>query len=208
MSVKQVFRHYERSVQPSGLFKYCPYCTTALELAQEETGLRSKCPDCGFIQHRNPAPTVSILILEGERVVLGKRGGEPGKGTWSLPSGYVEWEDDFLTTAVREAREETGLDVEVVSIASVLSSFVSPRFHFLGIYVTARVAGGALAAGDDLVAVAWFPLTKLPEDMGFQEDICMIELVAGKDYVGLGIDAEYASASGSARSAGTGSQLA
>jgi ADP-ribose pyrophosphatase YjhB (NUDIX family) len=93
---------------------------------------------------------------------------------------------------VREAKEETGLDVEIVSIASVVSSFVSPRFHFLGIYVTARVVGGALAAGDDLVAVEWYPLKSLPPDMGFEEDTHMIELVAAKDYAGLGVDTRWA----------------
>ena len=192
MPVRQVFAHYEPGGQPSDLFKYCPYCTAALETAQEKTAPRPRCPSCGFRQHRNPAPTVSVLILDRERVLLGKRGARPGKGTWSLPSGYVEWEEDFLTTAVREAKEETGLDVEIVSVASVVSSFVSPRFHFLGIYVTARMVGGALAAGDDLVAVEWYPLKSLPPDMGFQEDTHMIELVAAKDYAGLDVDTKWA----------------
>jgi len=78
---------------------------------------------------------------------LGKRGGHPGKGTWSLPSGYIEYEDDFLTTAIREMKEETGLDVEVSSIINVVSSFVAPGFHFLGIYVVAHVVGGGVGGG-------------------------------------------------------------
>jgi 8-oxo-dGTP diphosphatase len=133
--------------------------------------------------------------INGDRVLLGKRGRHPRQGTWSLPSGYVDYEEDFLTAALRETKEETGLDVEIRSILNLVSSFVSPRFHFLGIYVLARVLGGEPVAGDDLEAVAWFPLAdplagSLPE-MGFQEDVAIIEMVAG-GFAGLPVDPDYA----------------
>jgi ADP-ribose pyrophosphatase YjhB (NUDIX family) len=131
-------------------------------------------------------------------VLLGKRGGSPGKGTWSLPSGYIDYEEDFLTAAVRETKEETGLDVELCSIINVVSSFVSPRFHFLGIYLVARVMGGDLAAGDDLEAVAWFPVAGPLPMMGFQEDVGIIEMVA-QGFAGLPIDPEHALSDGTER---------
>jgi 8-oxo-dGTP diphosphatase len=124
-------------------------------------------------------------------VLLGKRGGNPGKGTWSLPSGYIDYQEDFLTTAIRETKEETGLDVEVCSIINVVSSFVSPSYHFLGIYVVARVLGGELAAGDDLEAVEWFPLAGPLPEMGFQEDVGIIEMYT-KGFAGLPADPDYA----------------
>ena len=158
-----------------------------------ENGLKSRptCSSCGFVQHRNPAPTVSVLVVDGGRVLLGKRGGHPGKGTWSLPSGYIEYEEDFLTTAIREAKEETGLDVEVGSVINVVSSFVTPRFHFLGVYVAARVVGGELVAGDDLEAVEWFPVRGPLPEMGFEEDVRITELyVSG--FEGIPVDADYA----------------
>jgi ADP-ribose pyrophosphatase YjhB (NUDIX family) len=143
------------------------------------------------VHYRNPAPTVSILVVDGDRVLLGKRGGNPGKGTWSLPSGYIDYEEDFLTTAIRETKEETGLDIQVCSLIDVISSFVSPRFHFLGIYVVARVMGGKLAAGDDLEAVAWFPAVGPLPEMGFQEDIHIIQMYT-EGCVGLPVDPDYA----------------
>jgi ADP-ribose pyrophosphatase YjhB (NUDIX family) len=194
MQVKQVFAHYQREEPLSGGFTYCPFCRTALVLVESGHRLRPACPGCGFVQHRNPAPTVSILIVEDDQVLLGKRGGDPGQGTWSLPSGYIEYEDDFLTTAIREAKEETGLDIEVRSLLNVVSSFVSPRFHFLGLYVTARVVGGELVAGDDLEAAAWFPVAGPLPEMGFEEDTVIIELYA-RGFVGLPIDSEYANPS-------------
>jgi 8-oxo-dGTP diphosphatase len=191
MRVKQVFAHYERGAQLADGFKHCPLCSTLLVLAESGHRLRPTCPSCGFVQHRNPAPTVSILVVDGDRVLLGRRGGSPGKGTWSLPSGYIDYEEDFLTTAIRETREETGLEVEVCSILNVVSSFVSPRFHFLGLYVVARVVGGELVAGDDLEAVEWFPAAGPLPKMGFEEDVGIIEMYT-QGFAGLRVDRDYA----------------
>jgi 8-oxo-dGTP diphosphatase len=188
--VKQVFAHYERGDRLEGGFKHCPSCGRPLVMRQSGDRLRPACSNCGFVQYRNPAPTVSVLVLDAERVLLGKRGGSPGQGTWSLPSGYVDYEEDFLTTAIRETKEETGLDIEVCSIINVVSSFVSPRYHFLGIYVAARVLGSELAAGDDLEEVAWFPLAGPLPEMGFQEDAGIIEMIA-QGFAGLPVDADY-----------------
>jgi len=193
--IKQVFAHYERADQLVGGFKYCPFCRAPLVMIESGHRLRAACSSCGFVQHRNPAPTVSILVVEGDRVLLGKRGGSPGKGTWSFPSGYIDYEENFLTTAIRETKEETGLDVEVCSIINVVSSFVSPRFHFLGIYVLARVLGGQLVAGDDLEAVDWFPLAGPLPEMGFQEDVAIMEMVR-RGFEGLAVDPEYATPDG------------
>ena len=194
MRVKQVFAHYEQVDQLAGGFQHCPFCSTQLVIEESGHRPRPTCSSCGFVQHRNPAPTVSILVLEGDRVLLGKRGGSPGKGTWSFPSGYIDYEEDFLTTAIRETKEETGLDVEVRSIINVVSSFVSPSFHFLGIYVLARVMGGQLVAGDDLEAVDWFPLAGPLPEMGFQEDVAIIEMVR-RGSAGLPVDPDYATSS-------------
>jgi 8-oxo-dGTP diphosphatase len=167
---RQVFVHYEQKDQREGDFKYCPRCGEPLVLADLGGRQRPACQECGYVQFWNPAPTVSVLIVRGDQVLLGRRRGEPGRGTWSLPSGYIEWDDDLLSAAVREAKEETGLDVELTSMVSVVSSLLSPRYHFLGIYFAARVLGGEAAAGDDLDAVAWFPLAGPLPQLGFEED--------------------------------------
>jgi 8-oxo-dGTP diphosphatase len=188
---KQVFEHYPRQGQSAGEFKLCPFCGTPLLMAESGRQSQPTCSSCGFVQHRNPAPNVSVLVVDGGRVLLGKRRGHPGKGTWSLPSGYIEYEEDFLTTAIREAKEETGLEVEVESVINVVSSFVTPEFHFLGVYVVARVMGGELVAGDDLEAVEWFPVRGPLPEMGFEEDVSIIELY-GRGFEGIPVDADYA----------------
>lgn len=195
MGVEQVYAHYERGERPAEGYTYCPLCRSRLVAAECEHWLRRTCPHCGYVQHMNPAPSVSVLVVEGDSVLLGRRGGEPGRGTWSLPSGYIEYEDDFLSTAIREAKEETGLDVELCGILNVLSSFVSPQYHFLGIYLLARVVGGELRAGDDLEAVAWYPLAGPLPAMGFQEDVDVIAMYAAGRHEGLPVDERYTAAS-------------
>jgi ADP-ribose pyrophosphatase YjhB (NUDIX family) len=192
MKIKQVFDHYPQREKLADEFKYCPLCSTPLVKIKVGARARLSCPECGFIHHRNPAPSIGVLIADGEKVVLGRRRGHPGKGKWALPSGYIDFEEDFLTSAIREAREETGLDVEVCSIMNVVSSFVSPRFHFLCVYMFARVVGGYLRAGDDLETVDWFPLAGPLPEMGFQEDLALLEMYKLHGSDGLAIDPIFA----------------
>jgi len=197
MPIKQVYIAYDRMVHTEAdRFKYCPVCGTALVLEDMDGVSRNKCPSCGFIRFKNPAPAVSILILQDDQVLLGKRLGEPGKGKWAVPSGYIEYDDDFLTTGIREAKEETGLDVEIKSIVNVSSSFLSPRYHFLAIYLLGHVIGGSLAAGDDLETVEWFSLSGPWPDLAFQEDIDVIEAFSKTRFEGLPVDPNFAKAKG------------
>lgn len=188
MPVTQVYDHYTRAGQWTDGFRFCPSCTTPLTWQERGHRLRPTCPNCGFIQYRNPAPTVSILVVDGDRVLLGRRRGDPGQGTWSFPSGYIEYEDDFLTAAIREVKEETGLDVEICSILNVMSSFISPRFHFLGVYLLGRVIGGELAANDDMEGVGWFPIAGPLPEMGFQEDVDTLHLLSAGGLAGVPVD--------------------
>jgi 8-oxo-dGTP diphosphatase len=194
MHLRQVFSHYSQKDRTADGFLYCPLCQKELVIQAMDDRYRSVCPRCGFIHHKNPAPAVSVLILHLGPVLLGKRKEEPGKGLWATPSGYIEYEDDFLTTAIREAKEETGLDVEIKLILNVQSSFLSERYHFLGIYLLAEVVGGELSAGDDLEAVAWFPLQGPFPELAFLEDAEMIHAYAHNPFEGLPVEKKYARA--------------
>ncbi len=192
MQIKQVYAHYDpQASQASGGFVYCPFCRAGLVLTEVGGKFRPRCPGCGFVQFKNPAPTVSILIVDGDRVVLGKRLGEPGRGLWGIPSGYIEYEDDLLAAAIREAREETGLEVALEEISNVISSGLSPEYHFLSLFVVARPVGGELAAGDDLAEVGWFPLTGPRPEMAFQEDVHALDWYAANRGKGLPVDPDY-----------------
>src|SRR4030066_745404 len=176
MKIQQIYWHINGQQHMEGdTFKFCPLCGKYLIQQDIDKHHRSTCPECGFIHFRNPAPTVSLLIIDGDSVLLGKRSGFPGKDSWATPSGYIEINEDFLTTAIREAKEETNLDIEIGGILNITDSLFPPEEHFLNIYLLAHVIGGQLQAGDDMVKMGWFPLTGPLPKISFQEDIDMIE---------------------------------
>jgi ADP-ribose pyrophosphatase YjhB (NUDIX family) len=178
MQIKQVFTTYDvKENAHHGQFKYCPFCGTHLSSKEKGGKLRPSCPNCGFIQFQNPVPGVVIVIEKNKQVLLGKRAGGFGKGKWGLPQGYIEFDEDFLTAAIREVKEETGLDVEVRSIINVVSNQLLPRLHTLAIVLLAGVKSGELCACDDLEVLEWFSLAGPLPEMAFKADEFIIRRV-------------------------------
>lgn len=96
MQIQQVFcTHSGKEDSHLGRFKYCPFCGTQLALNEKGGKQRPTCPECGFVQFRNPVPGVVVLIEKEGQVLLGKRRGGFGAGKWGLPQGYVEYDEDF-----------------------------------------------------------------------------------------------------------------
>jgi 8-oxo-dGTP diphosphatase len=125
--------------------------------------------------YKNPSPAVSVLIIENNSVLLGKRsGGSFAEGKWCLPCGYIEYNEDFLTTAVREVTEETGLEIKIDAVINVCSNFLSKNIHSLVVVLSAHITGGEAQPGDDIAELGWFSHEKLPE-MAFEADTHIIE---------------------------------
>ena len=113
---------------------------------------------------RNPYPTVDVVIhIPGRGVVLVRRKNPPHG--WALPGGFIDYGESAPDAAVREAREETGLDVRLTSLLGVYSDpGRDPRFHTLSVVYTALAESpDALGAGDDAAETAIFALDALPE---------------------------------------------
>jgi 8-oxo-dGTP diphosphatase len=101
--------------------------------------------------------TVDVVILHGGGFVLIKRGREPFKGCWALPGGIVRYGESVEQAAVREALEETGLQVELLNLVGVYSEpGRDPRGHFVSVAFTARSRGGRLEASSDAEEAAVF----------------------------------------------------
>jgi len=123
-------------------------------------------------KHRNPLPTVDIIIQYRGGVVLIRRRNPP-EG-WALPGGFVDYGESLEDAAVREAREETGLDVRLLRQFHTYSDPArDARFHTVTtVYIA--VADGELEAGDDAAAAAVFTKDSLPDDIAFDHrDILM-----------------------------------
>jgi len=178
MQIKQVFSTYDvKENSYHGQFKYCPYCGTQLSSKEKGGKQRPACPNCGFVQFLNPVPGVVVVIEKDGHVLLGKRAGSYGKGKWGLPQGYIEFDDDFLTAAIRELKEETGREVEIRSIINIVSNFLSPRLHTLAIVLLGGVETGEPCAADDLETLEWFPLLGPLPEMAFEADEFIIRRV-------------------------------
>ena len=193
MTIKQVFAYYYKEDHHQiSEYKYCQLCQTKLVLIGVGHKIRPMCSNCGFVHYQNPSPVVSVFIVENDSVLLGKRGEEPGKGKWAMPSGHIEYEHDFITTAILEAKEETGLDIEVQTISNVITSYFSPKYHFIVVYLKALVVGGELEAGDDLEEVRWVRLSEDLPEMAFDEDVEMLGMYASGELEELPIETKYA----------------
>ena len=192
MQAKQVFyTDNSKEVDDPGQFKHCPCCGTQLIPKEKGGKQRPACPNCRFVQFRNPFPGVVVLIEKEGQVLLGRRSGNYGAKKWCLPQGFIEFDEDFMTAAIREAKEETGLDVEIRSLLSVVSNFLSPRLHTLAIVLLARVVDGALCAADDLEDVAWFPLSGPWPEMAFEADKHICERYYRTQLEGVPVDPGY-----------------
>ncbi|MEJ2735593.1 MAG: NUDIX domain-containing protein [Anaerolineae bacterium] len=150
--------------QPGMPMQYCPHCKHPLEIREAFDRLRSVCPVCGFVGFRTPKVGVSLLVEEGHRVLLVRRGVEPGAGMWSLPSGFVEWDESPEAAAVRECAEETGLLVAVAELLSVRQYTDDYRGPGINLTYRVQVTGGNLQPGDDAVEARFFAPDELPTE--------------------------------------------
>lgn len=127
-----------------------------------------KCPRCGekLEQYRNPAPTVDVIIeLDGSGIVLIRRKTPPYG--WALPGGFVDYGESLEEAAVREAKEETSLDVTLLDQFHTYSDPKrDPRRHTITTVYMARAKGTPKAA-DDAAAIGIFRKDDLPEEMAF-----------------------------------------
>jgi ADP-ribose pyrophosphatase YjhB (NUDIX family) len=126
------------------------------------------CPACGrqVKVYMNPFPTVDIIIdLEGRGVVLIQRKNPPLG--WALPGGFIDYGESAEEAAVREAREETGLEVKLQGLVGVYSDPKrDPRLHALSVVFKAE-ASGEPHAQDDAIAIDVFKPEQMPQSMAF-----------------------------------------
>lgn len=122
--------------------------------------------DPEIMKYRQPRITVDVIIELGDgRIVLIKRKNPPFG--WALPGGFVDYGESMESAAVREAREETGLDItQLRQMHTYSEPSRDPRGHTISTVFICR-ATGELKAGDDALEAAAYTLMNLPEKIAF-----------------------------------------
>ena len=143
------------------------------------------CPHCGgeIVRYKNPEPTADVVIEtrdeEGRDAVylIRRKNFPPG---WALPGGFVDYGETVENAAVREAKEETGLEVKLKYLLGVYSDpNRDPRGHRISCVYVAEVVGGSPGAADDAADLKKFALDSLPPE----DEIAFDHARILKDYV-------------------------
>ena len=144
-------------------YRFCPRCGGGLESRKLKANepKRLVCQKCSFVFYLDPKVVVGTLFTIENRVVLLRRGIGPAIGKWVFPGGYVDRGESVGDAAIREAKEESLLDVGLCALLGVYSY---PRSPNIIVVYAAEVVGGELGAGDESLEAKAFSIADIPWD--------------------------------------------
>jgi ADP-ribose pyrophosphatase YjhB (NUDIX family) len=159
-------------------YRFCPVCGAALEArvlkATEPKRLVCTNTACGFVFYLDPKIAVGTIIRMADvrsadapaGIVLVRRAIEPGYGKWVFPGGYVDRGEEITLAAIREAREESGLEVRIDHLVNIYS--YPGRTPIVVVYA-ATCVGGTLAVDDEGLEAREFEPSAIPwDDLAFR----------------------------------------
>ena len=146
------------------------------------------------VKDLRPVPAVGVVCFRDEEVLLIRRGTPPTQGEWSMPGGRVEPGEPVRAAALRELKEETGVDAVLVDLVDVVDAVFENRSgdlitrHYVLIDFVAQWQSGEPAAGDDAADARFFHLSDLASLDLWDETLRVIDAAAGR----LGLKRECA----------------
>jgi 8-oxo-dGTP diphosphatase len=145
-------------------YRFCPACGGKLETRSLKATDpdRLVCTACEFVLYLDPKVAVGTIIRDTEgRVVLVRRAIEPGYGLWVFPGGYVDRGEQVIDAAMREAREESGLEIRIDSLVNIYSyGGTSPII----IVYAATLLSGELCTDEECLEARLFARADIPWD--------------------------------------------
>lgn len=142
-----------------------------------------RCPKCQneIELYRNPLPTIDIIIeIESKGIILIKRKNPPHG--WAIPGGFVDYGESLEEAAIREAKQETNLDVELIKQFHTYSNPTrDPRHHSISTVYIAK-AKGMPEAKNDALEIGIFNASNLPEELAFDHHLILSDYFKKKSY--------------------------
>jgi 8-oxo-dGTP diphosphatase len=115
-----------------------------------------------------PRVGVGVVITKDQQVLLLRRRNVHGAGTWSTPGGHLDFGESPEQCAVREVKEETGLDIDAVAFRAITNDvFAAEGRHYITIWMEGRCVAGepVVAAPYEASEIGWFPWDALPQPL-------------------------------------------
>ena len=129
---------------------FCNFCGKELVTDLLEGRERLVCDNCKEIHYENPLPVAAVVLVNHDReILLVKRAKEPSKDMWCFPIGFAEMGESIEDAALRELKEETGVDGKIVQLVDVCSETNEFYGELLIVTFEAEKTGGQEKAGDD-----------------------------------------------------------
>lgn len=125
---------------------------------------RQVCPQCSEVYYENPLPVASVILANKHReILLVKRAKEPFKGMWCFPIGFAEIGESIEDAALRELREEAGVEGKIIQLVDVSSHTNVLYGDLLIVTFEVEKIGGEERAGDDALECRYFPVRGMPK---------------------------------------------
>ena len=161
---------------------FCPICATPFVRRKVDKMFRLVCPSCSFIFYRNSKPCVGALILSGssKEILLTRRAFPPKAGTWDIPGGFLENGEDPVEGLKREILEELGVPCRVGSLFKIGIDVYRDGEFTLNLFYFVKLLGKVKKVSDDVSEFAFFPLNKLPKNIGFNFAKKVLKELAGR----------------------------
>lgn len=128
-----------------------------------------------------PVPAVGVVCLKGDDVLLIRRGKPPRQGQWSLPGGRIEPGERAIEAALRELREETGVEAQITGLIDVVDGLF-PGHPYVLIDYAARWLSGEPVAGDDALEARFVPLADIESMLDWSETVRVVREAAASRY--------------------------
>lgn len=141
---------------------YCYQCGGELESRLVDHRVRETCPRCGWVYYIQLKVGAAVIIEQDGRLLLLQRAHQPWVGSWMIPAGYVEADEDPKDAAKREVREETGLEVELGDLFHVYYFDDDPRGNGVAFVYRAIQVSGNLQINSEATDARYFAPDEIP----------------------------------------------